>query len=358
MRHLHRFFLVASLLVFCSCSFDFGVEPDDETGPNIGRDSDSIDSKSGTADVDTQPDSTQEPDTESNADTDRSSATQADSDSEPDTESQIDLCPDDPNKTDPGLCGCGQDENCIPHVSTSKSAYDAFEHITVSYWGLPGNELDWVGLYHVGASHDDYLGYFYTFGQKNGTIDFGVLGPGNYEARLFFNDTYNLEFASSFTVIEPQAGLLQVPAEADCYANQNQPGANFGKSPTLLVDTDPDLLETFLKFTVSELPDRLQGVWLGLFFTDPSDEGPFIYPTDTGWSESATTWNNRPGVNGPLISDMGIVCTGWRFIDVSSVIDKTGTYSFALKPVSSDGVDLASRESTSKPKIVFVTVSE
>ncbi len=114
-----------------------------------------------------------------------------------------DLCPNDPAKTAPGLCGCGVPEGtcaATPTLSMSKSTYAVNESIVVNYAGAAGNSTDWVGLFASGAADTSFLVYEYTAGKRGGSVTFAGRGAGNYEARLFFNDGYTLKAKVSFTV--------------------------------------------------------------------------------------------------------------------------------------------------------------
>lgn len=75
----------------------------------------------------------------------------------------------------------------------------ADETITVSASGLSGDR-DWVGVYRKNDSNDwaNVLSWNWV---KNGTsmLD-GVAGAGEYEARLFFHNSFNLEASAVFTI--------------------------------------------------------------------------------------------------------------------------------------------------------------
>ncbi len=114
-----------------------------------------------------------------------------------------DLCPNDPAKTAPGLCGCGVPEGTCaqaPTISMSKSTYAVNENIVVKFAGAAGSSTDWVGLFSPGAAHDNDLVYRYTGGKVSGTLTFAGRPAGSYEARLFFNDSYTLRAKVAFTV--------------------------------------------------------------------------------------------------------------------------------------------------------------
>lgn len=117
----------------------------------------------------------------------------------------VDRCPDDPDKIEPGECGCGVPEGTCqieetPYIEMSQPAFAVNEEIVIHFYNLPGNPMDWVGTYREGTSHYSYIDWAYTLGAKNGTIRLPGLPQGDYEARLYFNDSYNLEHKISFVV--------------------------------------------------------------------------------------------------------------------------------------------------------------
>jgi serine protease len=91
-------------------------------------------------------------------------------------------------------------------LSMSKPRYEVGETITVNYNNLPGNNTDWIALYSAGAANTAYGEWYYTNGATSGSMTFGGLAAGNYEARLFFNDSYTVEKKVTFTVEAAQAG--------------------------------------------------------------------------------------------------------------------------------------------------------
>lgn len=85
-----------------------------------------------------------------------------------------------------------------PKISTSKTSYTVTENIIIIVANMPGGSKDWVGIYEADSNNNSYKSFKYI--KKNGTIDFGTLPVGNYEARVFLNGTYNLEASIAFTV--------------------------------------------------------------------------------------------------------------------------------------------------------------
>jgi hypothetical protein len=82
--------------------------------------------------------------------------------------------------------------------------------ITLEFKGTQGFKLDWIGIYHAGEpSVYNYLGFAYTGARINGGLVFPAaalsetLPPGNYEARLMFDDHYQILAIAPFVVRGP-----------------------------------------------------------------------------------------------------------------------------------------------------------
>ena len=87
-------------------------------------------------------------------------------------------------------------------ITTQKASYTAGESITVTVNNMQGNYKDWVAIYPKGSSNawGNVLAWKYTKGITNGNINLGSIPVGNYEARAFFNNSYNLKASHSFSV--------------------------------------------------------------------------------------------------------------------------------------------------------------
>jgi hypothetical protein len=85
-------------------------------------------------------------------------------------------------------------------LKTTQNTYKIDEDIFVKYAGLPGNARDWIGIYKAGTSNGQYLDWVYAQGKKSGRKKFIGLAKGQYEARVFFNDTYKLQASFPFSV--------------------------------------------------------------------------------------------------------------------------------------------------------------
>ncbi len=146
-------------------------------------------------------------------------------------------------------------------------------------------------------------------------------------------------------------------ALADARVAEASPTANYGTS-YLRTDggSDPDV-ESYLRFTVGGTGGTVTSAKLRLWVRTGTADGPRVFAAPGGWTESAITWNTRPGVVGAVIADAGALpASTWMELDVTSLVTGDGTYEIALIPTSGDGVDFNSREDASmRPELVVVS---
>lgn len=149
---------------------------------------------------------------------------------------------------------------------------------------------------------------------------------------------------------------LTFVTNADAYANQSNPSTNYGNATTLQADgaSDPDL-ESFIRFTVTGISGTIQNARLRVFdTTNGSTNGPAVYTTDTSWTETGITWNNRPARTSGAIDNKGNISAGtWVEYEVTSVVTGNGTFSFVLAADSTDGAVFSSRQGSQPPQLVI-----
>jgi chitodextrinase len=160
--------------------------------------------------------------------------------------------------------------------------------------------------------------------------------------------------AATVTTPASPTSLTLAPT-ADSLVRQASPSSNSGNQDTLRVDggTDP-AVETYLRFTVPALSGTLQRATLRLWVTSPTANGPAVYATGGGWTETGITWNNRPARTGSGVADTGSLPAGtWATFDITQLIPGPGTYDIALAGTSTDGVYFSSREGSQPPQVVI-----
>jgi len=117
-------------------------------------------------------------------------------------------------------------------IEMAKTIYAPDEEVVVNYFDLPGSTQNWVGLFEAGpgTNPDDqtaYVSYRYTDGTE-GSVSFSGRSSGEYEARLFFSDLFNLEDRVSFSVAECNENGLCEPGET-CDSCSDCAGETKGK---------------------------------------------------------------------------------------------------------------------------------
>ncbi|MFP2903889.1 DNRLRE domain-containing protein [Pyxidicoccus sp. 3LFB2] len=152
---------------------------------------------------------------------------------------------------------------------------------------------------------------------------------------------------ASTTVLQPVA---------DATVDASAPATNFGTTPTLLVDQAAVAYESFLRFDLGGVTAPVQQATLRLYVVDPSPDGPQLFLTDSGWTETGITWNARPARIGSAVGDLGAVTANtWVEYDVTAQVRGQSSIGFALIPMSQDGVDFSSRSGAQPPQLVIVT---
>ncbi|MAJ43120.1 MAG: hypothetical protein CMF96_00060 [Candidatus Marinimicrobia bacterium] len=97
-------------------------------------------------------------------------------------------------------------------LSANKDTLIVGEHIEAHFNDLNSYGSDWIGIFSINASNEEYLYWQYTDGTQNnnynfissGFINFSPisLSSGQYELRLFYNNNYELISSYPFTVID------------------------------------------------------------------------------------------------------------------------------------------------------------
>ncbi len=155
---------------------------------------------------------------------------------------------------------------------------------------------------------------------------------------------------------EPEGDVetLRFKPDADTYVDASAPTSPKGSSDGLTVDEDPER-ESFLSFPVSGIGSGdVIGARLRMRQTDLSSEGGVVHPiSPSSWSE-ATTWNNRPAINGPQLAGFGRVANGfWYEADLGQgAVPGDGPASYAIDTPVGDKSRWSSSESTAEPELI------
>ena len=147
----------------------------------------------------------------------------------------------------------------------------------------------------------------------------------------------------------------------DTYADQGHPGTNYGGAALLRIDSDAGGgadRQAYVKATVSGIGGRVDRAALRLWVTDPTTNGPKVYPDVDVLDRRIAHLGNRPAASGPAASDAGAIPSGaWVDLDVTAIVRANGTYGFLIAPMSANGLDVESRQGAHPPQLVVQTVS-
>ena len=183
-----------------------------------------------------------------------------------------------------------------------------------------------------------------------------VITPGDSPAPTAESATPTASPSPETATSESPGAPLLLNAEADAQVKESSPDKNYGQDIELRADGAGDSgIESFIRFTVNEVPDSIQSARLRLFVTDNGTrDGPAIYVTDNAWDESTIAWSNRPAPTGDALDNKArLDSNSWVEYDVTSVVTGSGTFSFVLVADSSDGVIFFSREGSQPPQLVL-----
>lgn len=202
---------------------------------------------------------------------------------------------------------------------------------------------------HVSALLDPYVAVMGI--RKFGPAAAGVLLAAATAAVVLTSGTPASAATTTFTPV------------ADTYVQSDSASANYGTSAQIVVDNSP-VRRTFLRFTVGGVTGVVTGAKLRLRTISGNSGSPnggtFRAVSDTTWSETGTTWNNQPAIDGATLGTIGAVSAdGWYEVDVTAVVSGNGAYSFGATSANADGAYYDTRESgADAPQLVLTTGSD
>ncbi len=91
-------------------------------------------------------------------------------------------------------------DNAVASITMGSSSYSVGQQISVKYANLPSGTTHWIGLYNATSADTNFITWQYASSTGSGTMGFSGLQAGSYEARLFYNDSYQRGAKASFSV--------------------------------------------------------------------------------------------------------------------------------------------------------------
>jgi len=89
-------------------------------------------------------------------------------------------------------------------LTVSDTLIEAGDEVEVD-WEIPSNDegvRNWIGLYEVGSSNSGFESWEYIDDDSSGTVAFTIDNEGEYEFRLFLDDSYDDEVTSAEVEVE------------------------------------------------------------------------------------------------------------------------------------------------------------
>lgn len=158
--------------------------------------------------------------------------------------------------------------------------------------------------------------------------------------RLAFAMVGSLALATA--ILAPGAFGRTFSASADAYVKSSKPTANFGGGRFVRAGRSR-AVRGYARFRV-HARDPIVGARLHLFVAKGSAHRIRAQRVSNGWREGEIKWTRQPHVVGRKVAYGGPARRGrWVEIDVSSIVRRSGTYSFRFSARKAHGIALSSR---------------
>ncbi len=149
---------------------------------------------------------------------------------------------------------------------------------------------------------------------------------------------------------------VTIVANADTYVSSEYPNNNYGGSSRLLTVNTPSRI-TYMKFDLTQLANTdVRNAELQVRVYNASTKTQRIKQvSNTSWSESGLTYNNRPSLGSQIGAISGTVFNQWKYINITTFVNqnKGRVVTLAIDTAESDKLELYSRSSSlNGPRIV------
>ena len=170
--------------------------------------------------------------------------------------------------------------------------------------------------------------------------------PGTYTVTLQVKDGGGAFGTATVVITVADSGIrtLRFSPIADARVEQANANNNYGTDVKLRTDGSPQV-ESLLRFDVSGIAGTVQTAKLRLTALDASTDGPALYSTAGGWTETGVKWSNRPAFGATALGDKAAVPANATVeYDVTSLINGNGELNLGLRQPGGDSLDFASRQ--------------
>src|SRR6476620_236213 len=148
---------------------------------------------------------------------------------------------------------------------------------------------------------------------------------------------------------------------ADAYVESTTPSTNYGTNARIIADASP-VRQTFLRFDLSALTGTVQDARLRIHVANITDAespsgGTVARVTESPWTETGITYNNRPTDWCTTVATAGAVKRNtWVEFSVTSAVTTGGLLTLGLRSSNDDGAYYDSRQTTATaPQLVVTT---
>ena len=261
-------------------------------------------------------------------------------------------------------------ESCGAPTGTDQQPPTAPPSLTAGAASASKVDLGWaaasdnVGVTGYRIERRTAGGSFVQFATTGGTTtsysDTQVTPSTSYDYQVRAVDAAaNVSDPSPIASVRTPAGDLAFAPAADAKVRESFPGTNYGSDSLLETDRGTGVgAQSYLRFVVTGVSGAVQSARLRLYVSNGTSDGPAaVRVVDTTWAENAINWDNRPPLGAQLDDKPALATNTFTEYDVTAAVTGDGTYSFALGPTpTTDGADFRSREATSNPPRLLVTV--
>ena len=110
------------------------------------------------------------------------------------------------------------------NVTLNKATYTNNENIVVNFTDMTAKNQDWIGIYPKNSSNSwgNVVAWKWTNDTTEGQVTFDALPAGEYEARVFYNNSFTLEAKKAFLVEADAADAPTVTTDKTTYANDEE----------------------------------------------------------------------------------------------------------------------------------------
>jgi len=172
------------------------------------------------------------------------------------------------------------------NVTTSKAEFYISEKINITLTGMPGNSGDWVGIYQKDAPSTwaNTITWKYDGQVVDGTYDLDSVPQGEYEVRVFLNNSYTLLASTPFKVIVKPL-ITTIITDKAVYEN----GEDINITVTDMLGNQRDWIGIFPAEEVSSFENAYDWEW-----TEAINEGSILFRgLPAGDYEARAFFNNN-----------------------------------------------------------------